>query len=158
MSTTFLCLHIWSYLLIESLKFNSQSCDQSHFPDEANNQYIYLDSRDVNSLSQCMAACCNEEDFYCIIYQWCGDNEDDSCGPKNSCWIGDNADNTGQQTGWIGRQRPNYPTAEPSHHPTTPGEMNISETGMSGGWVFIIIFICVLTLYCVVGCIYNGKK
>jgi len=39
-----------------------------------------------------------------------------------------------------------------------PGPIPKSVTGLSGGWIFIIILIVVIPVYCVLGCIYNRKR
>eukprot|EP01084_Bolivina_argentea_P122712 217450_1 len=152
MSLMLLCVNICCHYIVQSL----QSCDTSHFPEEANDEVIGSgDYRDASSLSECMVACCNEQEFYCSVYQFCNINEDVTCNPQPSCWIGHGSMDKGEQTGWQGRQRPDYPTSEPTKSPTNE---NVSSNVISGGWIFIIIFVTVLTCYCLIGCIYNGKQ
>jgi len=39
-----------------------------------------------------------------------------------------------------------------------PGPIPKPVTGLSGGWIFLIIFVVFIPVYCVFGCIYNRKK
>jgi len=39
-----------------------------------------------------------------------------------------------------------------------PGPIPKAVTGLSGGWIFLIIFIVFIPVYCVFGCIYNRKR
>eukprot|EP01084_Bolivina_argentea_P098231 176545_1 len=131
----------------------SHSCDQKHFPNPANLQLNGLKSRDVNSYEECLAACCDEQEFYCVVFQWC--TQDGTCaGGASPCWIGDHINIKDVTTGWEGRSRPDYPTEEPTPSPSSDS----NSSSFTFGWLFIIILVSSFVLYCIIGYIINGYK
>eukprot|EP01084_Bolivina_argentea_P083598 151364_1 len=144
--------HVWILVLNILLQF-VDCCDETHFPTDETERLQNLQSRDANSYEECVEACCNESEFYCIVYQWCPAETDGNCF-ESTCWIGDQIKvHQSQQTGWIGKSRSSDPTPQPT---SLPSDSQID--GMSFGWLFIIIFISCVFLYCLIGYIYKGIK
>lgn len=55
----------------------------------------------AQSEADCANACCGEAE--CQTYQWCPSGQ--SCGPADSCWIGDMNGGCTNAGGWLGRAR-----------------------------------------------------
>ena len=54
-------------------------------------------------------------------------------------------------------------TCDPTQSPTIcndppPPSIDSGSSGLSGGWIFIIIFLSVFMLYCLIGFVYKGQK